>query len=515
MVFAAILMLGAAEPVTVIRNVTVYDGTGAPGVLTTVVITGEKISDLAPKVELPAGATVIDGTGLVACPGFIDLHTHCDGSGGITSKAGRPNKNYVTQGVTTIVTGNCGSGPVDAAKFFGQCEAGGIGTNLIHQVPQGSLRDQVMGNVNRTPTAEEMEKMQALAEKAMKDGAWGMATGLIYTPGTYSKQDEIAEVAKVVGKHGGHYASHIRNESGGLLGAIEEAIAIGKAANCPVHISHIKASGKAAFGTSAAAVGLIEKARAAGQTVTADQYPYTASSTSLRAILVPTKYREGSTRDFVARLDDPATGPKIRADLIDALKERNDGKNIQIARYSPKPAWQGKRISDIAAAEKLEPVDVVLTIERNGGAGAVNFAMHEEDVRLYMRSPWVATASDGSVQHPGDTVPHPRSYGTFPRKVGFYSLEEKLIPVETAIRSCSGLPAEILKLTDRGTLKPGNFADVLVFDPKTYRDTATYDKPHQYASGVKYVFVNGKAVIADGKHDPAVLAGKVLRHKSP
>jgi N-acyl-D-aspartate/D-glutamate deacylase len=257
-------------------------------------------------------------------------------------------------------------------------------------------------------------------------------------------------------------------------------------------------------------VALVGAARKKGQKVTADQYPYIASSTSLRATLVPARYREGTEKEFVARLDDPETGPKIRADVDQALGA-DRGKRIQIARYAPNPRWQGKNIAAIAEAEGKEPVAGVLEIERHGSAQVVNFGMNEEDVRVYMKQPWVATASDGGVQQPGDTVPHPRSYGTFPRKIGLYALEEKIVTVEAAIRSCTGLPADILKLQDRGYLKVGSFADVIVFDPKTFRDTATYDKPHQYATGVKWVFVNGRMAIADGDYK-GELGGRVLRH---
>jgi len=349
--------------------------------------------------------------------------------------------------------------------------------------------------------------------KAMDDGAVGLATGLIYNPGTYARTEEIVALAKVAGKHGGLYASHIRNEGGGLLDAIDEAIRIGREAGCRVHISHIKASGKSAWGMSARAVGVVEDARKKGMKVTADQYPYIASSTSLRATVVPSKYREGSQKDFLARLDDPTTGPRIKMDIAAALDGREGGKRIQIAGYAKTRSWQGKRISDIADAEGKTPLDIVLEIERNGGAGIVSFGMSEEDVRVYMKRPWVATASDGSTHLPGNTVPHPRSYGTFPRKIGRYAIEDKLVTLEHAIRSASGLPADILELKDRGYLKPGYAADVVVFDPQTFRDTATFDKPHQYATGVKWVFVNGRAEVADGQFRDGVLGGKVLRRK--
>lgn len=501
----------AADTNVVLRGATVFDGTGSPGVKADVHLKGDRVAAVGTLGKID-GATVVEAAGLFVCPGFIDLHTHCDtGSPALTDAAGRPNQNYVTQGVTTVVTGNCGSGPVDAAAFFAKLEAGGVGTNVVHQAPHNSIRDKVMGNENRAPTADELKRMEDLVEKALSDGAVGLATGLIYNPGTYARTEEIVALARVVGRHGGLYASHIRNEGGGLLEAIEEAMRIGREGGCRVHISHIKASGRAVWGKSAAAVALIDDARRKGLAVTADQYPYVASSTSLRATLVPTRYREGNNQDFVKRLDDPTVGPQIKKDIAAALDGRAGGARIQIARYTPKPAWQGKKIDAIADAEGKEPIDIVMEIERNGGAQVVNFGMSEEDVRVYMRQPWVATASDGSTHRPGPTVPHPRSYGTFPRKIGRYAIEEKLVPVELAVRSASGLPADILKLKDRGYLKAGYAADVVVFDPATYRDAATFDQPHQYATGVKWVFVNGRPIVADGRFDPAVLAGRVIR----
>jgi N-acyl-D-aspartate/D-glutamate deacylase len=345
----------------------------------------------------------------------------------------------------------------------------------------------------------------------MCDGAWGLSTGLIYNPGTYSKTDELIELAKVSAKHGGFYASHMRDEGAGLLDSITETITIGREAGLPVHISHIKCSGRRNWGKSGDAIALIEKARAAGQVVTADQYPYTASSTSLRAMVVPTRFREGSSQEFRARLADPEQGPTIKAAIERAIDGRAGGKSLRVAGCRYRPAWQGKDLVTIAEQEKKPVVDIVLEIEKNGGAQMVSFGMSEEDVRLFMQRPWVATASDGGSKLPDSTVPHPRSYGTFPRKVGRYSVEEKVLPLEQAIRSASGLPADVLRLPERGYLKPGYFADVVVFDPHTFRDTATYDKPHQFATGVKYLYVNGQAAIADGKPTQA-LAGRVLRH---
>jgi N-acyl-D-aspartate/D-glutamate deacylase len=503
----------AAEPKApdtafVFRNATIYDGSGKPPVKGDVHVKGDKIAAVG-KVGKVEGATEINASGLVICPGFIDLHTHCDP--GLTGKTGRANKNYVTQGCTTVITGNCGFGPANAGEFFKTLEKGGVGTNVIHLAPHNAIREAAMGNENRPPTADELKKMEELVEQAMKDGTWGLSTGLIYNPGTYAKTDEITALAKVVAKHGGMYASHIRNESGGLLDAIEEAIEIGKSSGCRVHISHIKASGKSVWGKSSDAVALIESYRKKGLEVTADQYPYIASSTSLRATVIPTKYREGTEKDFVARLDDPKLAPQIKLEVNKILDTAEGGKLIQIARFAPNTKWQGKTIAAIAEAEKKEPIDIVFEIERHRGAQVVNFGMSEDDVRLYMKRPWVATASDGGVQTPGDTVPHPRSYGTFPRKIGFYAIQEKIVPVELAIRSSTGLPADILKLTDRGYLKEGYFADLVVFDPEKFRDTATYEKPHQYPAGVKWVLVNGHAEVKDGEYLGDVLGGRVLR----
>ncbi|MBA4066702.1 MAG: N-acyl-D-amino acid deacylase [Isosphaera sp.] len=510
---AVLLVAPAAEPKApdteyVFRNATIHDGSGKPGVKGDVHVKGDTIVAVG-RVGKVAGATEVDAAGLVICPGFIDLHTHCDP--GLPTKTGRANKNYVAQGCTTVVTGNCGSGPVDAGKFFKTLEEGGVGTNVIHLAPHNSIRSAAMGNANRPPTAAELKKMEDLVDQAMKDGTWGLSTGLIYNPGTYAKTDEIVALAKAAAKHGGLYASHIRDEGGGLLDALEEAVKIGKESGCRVHVSHIKASGKAAWGKSGDAVALIEGFRKKGAEVTADQYPYVASSTSLRATLVPTKYREGSEKEYVARWDDPETGPKLKADVEKALGGRDGGKRIQVARYAPNPKWQGKNLAAIAEAEGKEAIEIVMEIERKGGAQIVNFGMSEEDVRVYMGRPWVATASDGGVQAPGDTVPHPRSYGTFPRKIGRYAIEDGVVPVEFAVRSATGLPADILKLADRGYLKAGQRADVVVFDPAKFRDVATFDKPHQYAAGVKWVLVNGWAAVKDGTYADGVLGGRVLR----
>jgi N-acyl-D-amino-acid deacylase len=509
--------LAAADPAPVqadivLKGGTVYDGSGQPGVVGDVAIKGDRIVAVG-TFAVAGNPKVIDCTGLVVAPGFIDLHTHSDG-GAIQVAPTRQNLSYLRQGVTTIVTGNCGSGPVDVGAFYAEIEKNGIGSNVAHLVPHNAVREKVTGNVNRVPTAAEMDKMKDLVDHGMKDGAWGLSTGLIYNPGTYATTAEIIELAKVAARHGGIYASHIRHEEAGLLDAIQEAIAIGKEAGLAAHISHIKCSGRRMWGKSGDAIGLIEAARAAGQVVTADQYPYTASSTSLRAMVVPTQYREGSTQAFRNRLADPELGPKPRAAIAGDGADRDDGKALRVCSCEYRPNYAGRDLAAIAAQEKKSVVDIVVAIEKGGGAQMVSFGMSEEDVRIFMRRPWVATASDGGSKVPGRDVPHPRSYGTFPRKIGHYSIEDQVLPLEQAIRSASGLPADIIHLPERGYLKAGRFADVVVFDPKTFRDTATYDKPHQFAPGVKWIYVNGTAAIADGQQT-GKLAGRALRHVTP
>ncbi len=274
----------------------------------------------------------------------------------------------------------------------------------------------------------------------------------------------------------------------------------------------MKAYSRRAWGKAADAIALVEQARAKEQRVTADQYPYTASSTSLAADLIPTIYREGTQQELIARLDDPEQGPKVRQAIQGLLDAADGGKSIRVARYVKNAAWQGKDLVTIARDQEKPVLDLVVEMERNGGAQIVNSSMQEEEVRLIMRQPFVATASDGGAKVPDTTVPHPRNYGCFARKIGRYAIEDKVIPLEQAIRSASGLPADILRLPERGYLKAGYYADVVVFDPKTYRDTATFEKPHQYAKGVRYLFVNGVLTINEGEYTN-VLPGKALRHR--
>ncbi|MEQ8635122.1 N-acyl-D-amino-acid deacylase family protein [Gimesia maris] len=493
-----------------LKGGTIIDGSGKPGFPGDVAIKDDRIVQISPEIKGTARET-IPCHGLTIAPGFIDLHNHSDRQ--IISPLTRANMNYVTQGCSTIVTGNCGSGPVDTEEYYRIIEAAGSGTNVLHLIPQGSLRDEVMGSGQREPTAEELQKMKTLAEKAMQDGAWGMSTGLIYVPSSYAGTDELVELARIVSRFQGIYASHIRNESTELLAAVNEALKIGQQAKLPVHISHFKSSGQDAWGLVIRAAAMIEDARKQGQKVTADQYPYIASSTSLGATLIPAWARAGSNKELVARLEAPETSEKIIKAIQSNIEKREEGKAVRIARYSDRPDWVGKNLLQIAEKENKSVLDIVLEITRQGGASVVNFSMNEADVRQIMKIDWVATASDGRAYLPGSDRPHPRNYGTFPRKLSYYALQQKVIPLEHAVRSMTGLPADILGLKDRGYLRKGAYADIVVFDTRTLIDKATFDNPHQYSEGIRYLFVNGSPAINAG-FPTGSLAGKALRHQT-
>lgn len=494
-----------------LRGGTIYDGSAAAGRIGDVAIKGDKIIAIGTIKTGRVGRT-IDCKGLYVTPGFIDLHTHSDSQ--VVDPALRASVNYVIQGCTTQVTGNCGSGPVDVGTFYKKIDDGGAGTNVAHLLPQGSLREKVVGDVDRKATADELKEMEALAAKAMRDGAWGMSTGLIYVPSVYADTDELIAIAKVVGRHRGLYASHIRGEGTELLTAVGEALRIGKEGHLPAHISHFKAAGQESWGTLRLAAEMIEQAQQRGEKVSADQYPYTASSTSLEATIVLTWARSGGTAEFIQRLDDAESGPKLRKEIQASLSTKRDGAAIYLVRCKSHPEWIGKNLVEAAEMARQTSLDVALEILRKGGASVVNFSMNEDDVRMAMQRPWVATASDGRSYLPGEDRPHPRSYGTFARKIGRYCLQEKVISIEHAIRSCSGLPADIIGFRDRGYLKADYFADVVVLDPKTYIDAATFDDPHQYAQGTRYVFVNGQPTVFQGV-PTGTLAGRALRHPTP
>ena len=495
---------------TLLTNAHIYDGVAIEPVKGDVAIKDGKI--IAVGESLPHTAKLeIDCTGKILCPGFIDLHNHSDRQ--IVSGATRANVNYLLQGCTTVVTGNCGSGPVDVARYYEQIDSAGAGTNIAHLLPHGGLRLEVMGSERRKPTAAELTKMLELANKAMLDGAWGMSTGLIYVPSSYADTTELVKIAEVVSKHRGIYASHIRGEGSGLLDSVQEAMDIGKEANLPVHISHFKSSGQSNWGLVRVAVKVIEEARKNGQIVTADQYPYRASSTSLSATLIPTWARAGGRAEMLKRLDSDEYGDKLRQIIREGLERRDGGETIKIARCF-KQEWVGKSVAGIATLTGKTGLEVVEEIERNGGAAVVSFSMSPQDIRHVMTVPWVATASDGRAYLPGADKPHPRSYGTFPRKIHQFAQTEEVISIGHAIRSSTSLPAEILGMTDRGIIKSGLVADVVVFDPEALKDVATFDDPHQYCEGIEYVFIAGNLSVYRGKVTGG-LHGRALRMQTP
>jgi len=504
--------LGGEPPVAadvLLQGGTVYDGSGREATRADLAIRAGKIVAVG-KLDAISAGRVIDCTGLIVAPGFIDLHTHCEPVG---PQAMRQNLNYLAQGCTTVVGGNCGGGTIEIAAYFSRLERDGAGTNLILLVPHGSGRAKALGGDNRAPTAAELQQMQALVERAMREGAWGMSTGLIYPPGMFAKTEELVALAKVVARHNGLYVSHIRNEAEGLLGALQEAIQIGREARLPVHISHLKAVGPSNWGSLRKAVSLIEEARAEGLTVTADQYPYVATSTNLAAILFPATELPGGLKDFARRMRDDAQYQQAVRQLV--LRRLKDNPRIVIASCGKHPQWNGKSLDDIAAELKTDVAGAAMAVQTDGGASVVRFVLSEDDVRFGMTIPWVATGSDGSTHVPNPGVrPHPRSFGTFPRKIGYYARSEKTLPLAQAIRSATGLPADILGLTDRGYLRPDCVADIVVFDPKTFIDRATFEDPQQYSPGVRWLFLAGQAAIADGQVAEA-LYGRPLRHACP
>jgi N-acyl-D-aspartate/D-glutamate deacylase/acetyl esterase/lipase len=492
---------------TLIRGGSVFDGTGSAATKADVGITGDRVSFVgdATTAGIEANHT-IDAAGLVVAPGFIDPHTHTTED--LSDLRRKDNQPYLFQGVTTVVTGNDGRSPLPIGKALDAWQQQGIGTNAVLLVGHGTVRGNVLGAVDAQPTAEQLDKMKALVRQAMDDGAFGMSTGLYYAPGSFAKTEEVIELAKVVAERGGLYDTHQRDESSysvGLLGSIEEVIRIGREANLPVHISHIKALGTEVWGQSAQAIELINRARAAGVNITAGQYPYTASGSSMTAALIPRWAEDGGNAQLLKRIDDPAVRPRLTAEVEKNLNRRNGANSILIISAKDR-SLVGKRLDAVAAMWKKSPVDAALDIIKAGGAGIASFNMTESDIEAFMKQDWTMTDSDGSGGHP-------RKYGTYPRKIREYVLNRHVITMPRMIQASSLQVAELFKLKDRGKLCTGYFADLIVFDEKTIRDRATYEQPELLAEGMKYVMVNGKLAIDGGKYTGA-LAGKALRRSA-
>lgn len=508
-------MLAASAPAApldadlLLRGGTVYDGSGAEPVVADVAVRDGRIVAVG-KIAPGKIARSIDCQGLIVAPGLIDSHTHSDGT--LAQPGVRPCLNYLMQGCTTMVTGNCG-GAADAAKFLKDIDASGAGTNIVHLVGHGTVRAKVLGSARRAPTGAELDRMKELVGQAMRDGAWGMSTGLIYAPSSYAQTDEIIALARVAAAHGGLYVSHIRDEGDRVLEAVAEAIRIGRESGAAVHVSHFKSMQIPNWGRVREAAAMIEKARAEGLRITADQYPYTANSFSLMDATLPAPEIQWCPRaDLAKRMaGDPQFAALVRRVIADQLAR---SEKIVIAASKKFPPYVGKSLQEIAAHEKIDPIDLVLRIVAQEAPQIVSHSMSEADVRFVMALPWVATGSDGSARVPSPNEHHhPRNFGTFARKIGRCAIEDKVLPVAQAMRSATGLPADIFGIPERGYLRPGYHADLVVFDPATYRDQATFDKPQQYATGVRYVFLGGQAAIDDSRPS-AKLFGRALRHRA-
>jgi N-acyl-D-amino-acid deacylase len=487
-----------------IINGRIVDGTGNPWFYGSVAIKGDRIVKVG-AVDAQRAARVIDAKGMVVAPGFIDVHTHVEGSLADVPTA----DNFIFMGVTSLVTGNCGSSSLQVGDFLSKLEAKGISVNIATLIGHGSLRREVMKEEARDPSADELDRMRAIVDRAMRDGAVGMSTGLIYVPGTYAKTAEVADLARVVARYGGVYATHMRDEGNQVTDSIKEALTIGEQAGLPVEISHFKVSSKKRWGDSRVTCQMVADARARGQQVTVDQYVYTASSTSLNTLL-PTWALEGGRDKAKARLDDPATRAKIRAEMIQSLGKNGfkDFSYAVVAGYQPEPAYEGKNISEITRLARgksgpNEEAEQIIAMYLAGSAGMIFHKMSELDVERIVAQPYTMIASDSGVIRMNSGVPHPRGYGNNARVIATYVREKKLIGLEDAVRKMTSLPAATFRLWDRGLLRPGMAADIVIFDENKVTDRASFDKPHQYAEGFAVVLVNGRVVIDGGKHTGA------------
>jgi len=480
------------------------DGSGGKARKTDVGIRGDQIVFVgdARKANLTV-ARIIDASGMIVAPGFIDPHTHTLDD--LSDPNRKSNQAYLMQGVTTVITGNDGGSALNIGETLRKWDEQGIGTNAVLLAGFGTIRSRVLGPTDAQPSPAQLEEMKKLVAQAMDDGAFGISTGLYYAPQSYSKTEEVIELAKVAAAKGGIYDTHMRSEAGGLLDAIAETIRIGREAKIPVHISHIKALGPEVWHRSDKAIKLIKQARSSGVDATACQYPYIASGTNLQASLVPRWAEVGGRRELLKRIDDPEVRPRLIAEMEENLKGRGGANSLLLA-DSPNHEYVGKRLDAIATQMNKSPVETALELIKLGRAGVISFNMNEGDVRRFMKEKFVMTCSDGSTGHP-------RKYGTFPRKLREYVFDNKLISLPFAIRNSSALTAETFRIPKRGLIREGYFADVIVFDPQKVRDRATYEQPELTAEGMRYVIVNGKVAVDNGVFS-GVSGGRALRKQT-
>jgi N-acyl-D-amino-acid deacylase len=522
---ALLLPLSLATTVTaqtraydvVFRGGTVVDGTGAPGYRADVAVKGDRIVRIARDgIAANEAALAIDARGLVVAPGFIDTHAH------VEDLATRPlAESFIRQGVTTVIYAPDGGMPWPLEPAIARLNASGHAPNTAFFAGHNTIREQVMGSANRAPTAQELERMKAMVDQAMKAGAIGLSTGLRYVPGIYSKTEEVIELAKVAAAHGGFYSSHIRDEGAGSIDAVAEVIRIAREAHLPAQVSHHKLMGQAQWGQSVRTLAMVDSARKQGLDVSIDQYAYDATSTGT-AVLFPAWALSGGRDSLRARLANPAQRKQIESGMREIILEERGGgdlSRIRIASYGPHPQWNGKTFADIAKERGRTPnidfaIELGIEIQMTGGASGVWHVADEADVRRIMKYPFTMISSDGGIGVLGHGHPHPRNYGAFARVLGRYVREEKVLTLEEAVRKMTSLPAWRIGQPERGRIAEGTFADVAVFDPLTITDRATYENPHQFAVGVEYVMVNGVLVLRSASLT-GEKPGRVLRRVVP
>jgi N-acyl-D-amino-acid deacylase len=511
-IFLMPLSVFAQQPVCdiLIRNGKILDGTGNSWYYGDIALKEGKILAIGRTLNY-APTKTIDATGLIVAPGFIDVHTHIEGDEAKEPLA----TNFILDGVTTVVTGNCGGSNLDVGKYLQWIDSLKISINVASLVGHNDVRRSVMGRANRKPTEEELVKMEELVDKAMTGGAVGLSTGLIYIPGTYSETPEIVRLAKTVAKYHGLYASHMRYEGDSVVYGINEALTVGREAKLPVEISHFKLSGQQNWGRSKETVPMIEAARKQGLEVTIDQYPYTASSTSINT-LVPEEILADNQDSVRARLQNPEIRKKVISSMLRSLKKRKlkHFSYAVVANFRFDSTYNGKSIEQINLMKgrkhhRRQEAETILDMVMQGGASAVFHGMGEEDVKRIMQYPFNMFASDASIRQFGVGVPHPRGYGTNARVLSKYVREMRVISLEEAIRRMTSLPAQTFQLQDRGLLREGYAADIVIFDETMVKDVATYAQPHAYSKGFKYVLVNGVLTAENEKH-LGVRAGKAL-----